>query len=76
MVSDAAITSSPKELRATDVNWRAFERWPGLRLLFNLFAKSGAKAVVNRDVLPMFFADDWKRVAGTTYFFFMLSGPR
>jgi len=36
--------------------------------VLSLFAKSGAKAVVARDVPPKFVADGWKQVAGTSYF--------
>jgi hypothetical protein len=50
---------------------------PELKMrVLSLFAKSGAKAVVTRDVPPMFFADGWKHVAGTPYFVLMLSGPQ
>ncbi len=43
--------------------------------VLNLFAKSGAKAVVAKNVPPMFVADGWRQVSGTSYFVFMLPSP-
>jgi len=43
--------------------------------VLSLFAKSGAKAVIARDVPPMFFADGWRQVTGTNYFVLMLPSP-
>ena len=40
--------------------------------VLNLFAKSGAKAVIARNVSPMFVADGWRQVAGTNYFILRL----
>jgi hypothetical protein len=52
-----------------------WEAGPGLKTqVLSLFAKSGAKAVVTRDVPPLFSADGWKRVPGTAYFVLSLSG--
>jgi hypothetical protein len=52
-----------------------WEAGPGLKTqVLSLFAKSGAKAVVTRDVPPLFSADGWKRVPDTAYFVLSLSG--
>ena len=43
--------------------------------VLNLFAKSGAKAVIARDVPSTRVADGWRQVAGTSYFILMLPSP-
>jgi hypothetical protein len=43
--------------------------------VLNLLAKSGAKAVVAKDVPPMLLADGWRRVGATSYFVLVFPGP-
>jgi hypothetical protein len=44
-------------------------------LVLNLFAKSGAKAVVAKDVPPMLLVDGWRQVDATSYFVLVFPGP-
>ncbi|MBZ5698582.1 MAG: hypothetical protein LAN18_08545 [Acidobacteriia bacterium] len=43
--------------------------------VLNLLAKSGAKALVAKDVPPTLLADGWRQVGATSYFFLVLPGP-